>query len=149
MSLTIAEARERIIGGWKLISFTTTLSSPSGTTTTTHPMGSQPLGRILFSSDGWMSTIGNDPSKIIITSSPWITTLDAEIAEVARYMMSYWGAYTMFEEEGEVRLSTEVHVALDPSWVGTVQERRVEFREVAGRGCLVLKPVRHLPAPVS
>jgi hypothetical protein len=40
MASTVAEARERIIGGWNLLSFTTTLTSPSGTTTITHPMGS-------------------------------------------------------------------------------------------------------------
>jgi Lipocalin-like domain len=96
-----------------------------------------------------MSTIGNDPSKIIIPSSPWIIAPGEEIAEVARYLMSYWGAYKIFEEEGEVRLSTKVHVALDPSWLGTMQERKAEFRIEDGRQVLVLKPVKDLPAPVS
>jgi Lipocalin-like domain len=149
MTLTADEARERMIGGWKLLSFTTTLTSPSGLQTTKYNMGLTPLGRLLFTADGWISTIGNDSSKIISPSGPWIVALDAEIALVARHMLTYWGAYRVFVEGEDVRLETQVHVALDPSLVGTKQERRLEFRQEDGRELLVLWPVGDFIAPVS
>lgn len=73
---------------------------------------------------------------------------------MARYVLSYWGAYRVFvldkeEGEGEVRFETEVHFALDPSLIGTKQERRVEFRQEDGKELLVLRPVSDFPAPVS
>ena len=125
MTLTPSQARDRLIGAWKLLSFHTTLTTSSGTTTH-QPMGAAPLGRFVITADGWISTFGNDPSKMIVPSSPWITAPDAELALVTRCIMSYIGQYRIFVKEGEVRLSTDVHVSLDPSWVGTQQERRVE-----------------------
>jgi hypothetical protein len=149
MAITATEARERLVGAWTLLSFTTTVTSPTGTTTITHPMGSQPLGRLIFTSDGWISTFGNDPSKMLIPSTPWIVAQDEEIALVARNIMSYLGVFRIFIVDGEVRLETEVHVSLDPSWIGTKQERRVELKVEEGREMVVLRPVGKLPAPVS
>lgn len=148
MTLTASEARQRMIGGWTLLSFTTTLTSPTGVQTTTHNVGTAPLGRLLFTSDGWMSTIGNDPSALIPTSTPWVVASDAEIAAVARYVLAYFGQYRVDVVDGEVRLVINVHVALDPSTVGTKQERRAEFRDVQGRECLVLRPLGDFMAPV-
>jgi hypothetical protein len=154
MTLTAAEAKERMIGAWTLLSFNTTLTSPTGTQTTIQNFGPTPLGRLLFTSDGWISTSGNDPSKLIVPSVPWLVAPDQEIAAVARYVLSYWGAYRVFvldegEGEGEVRFETEVHFALDPSLIGTKQERKVEFRQEDGKELLVLRPVSDFPAPVS
>ncbi|KAE9367646.1 hypothetical protein N431DRAFT_486703 [Stipitochalara longipes BDJ] len=147
MTLTAPQAKERLLGAWQLLSFTTTLTTSSGATIR-QPMGDNPLGRLLFTPDGWISTFGNDSSNMIAPSGPWITATDAELALVARCMMSYIGKYKIFVVgDGEVRLSTEVHVSLDPSWVGTTQERKVELRVEEGRELVVLSPVEDLPAP--
>jgi len=148
MVLTASQAKDRLIGAWKLLSFHTTLITPSGTTTH-QPMGANALGRLLFTADGWMSTLGNDPSNMIVPTSPWITASDAELAVVARHVSSYIGQCQVFVKEGEVRLSTQVHVSLGPSWVGTQQERRVKLKMEEGRELVVLRPVEELPAPVS
>jgi hypothetical protein len=112
-------------------------------------MGAAPLGRLLITADGWISTFGNDPSNMIDPSTPWITASDAELALVARCIMSYIGRYQIFVKEEEVRLSTHVHVSVDPSWVGAQQERTVELKVEKARGLVVLRPVKDIPAPVS
>lgn len=74
---------------------------------------------------------------------------DEDIAFVARALTTYCGPYKVFSENGEVRLSTHVEIALDPSWLGTAQVRRVSLREEAGKQTMILKPIQFLQLPVS
>ncbi|KAN0095515.1 hypothetical protein V8E51_016226 [Hyaloscypha variabilis] len=50
-------------------------------------MSLTPLGSLLLTSSGWISTFGNNPSNMLIPSTLWITAPDAELALVARWMM--------------------------------------------------------------
>lgn len=47
------------------------------------------------------------------------------------------------------RLATDVHVSLDPGWVGTEQVRSVVLKEEDGKTIMVLRPVQPLLNPVS
>lgn len=91
MSLTPAEATERMIGASKMLSFEVISVDTSGAQTTTQRLGPTPLGRMIFNPDGYMSVLGTVPerTKRITSEVPWVIAADEDIAFVARYAMMY------------------------------------------------------------
>ena len=144
-------ARDQMVGTWKLISFDLVNDEASGSKPTAQPLGPLPLGRITFNSDGYMSATLTHPghTKPLPSKAPWTIAPDADLAFAARRMTTYCGPYEIFEKNGETRLSTDVEIALDPSWIGTAQVRRVSFRKEADKQIMVLRPVQSLQLPVS
>jgi hypothetical protein len=140
-----------MIGAWKMLSFEVISVGTSGAQTTTQRLGPTPLGRMIFNPDGYMSALGTVPehTKHITPEVPWVIAPDEDVAFVARYAMMYWGAFRIFKEDGGVRLATDVHVSLDPGWMGTEQVRSVELKEKDGKIIMVLRPVQPLLKPVS
>jgi hypothetical protein len=69
---------------------------------------------------------------------------DEDIVRVARSLTNYAGPYTLVEKEGEIWSECEVDIALDPSWIGSLQVRKVELGEREGKKVLVLRPVQVL-----
>lgn len=114
-------------------------------------MGNEPLGRIIFSQDGYMSALGNDPERMkrIDPKIPWTKAGDDVLAHVSRSLMGYWGNFRVVEQDGGLRLATVVQVSADPSWMGTEQVRKLKFKEEEGKELLVLSPVDELTTIVS
>jgi hypothetical protein len=106
---------------------------------------------MVFNPDGYMSVLGTVPerTKRITSEVPWVVAADEDVAFIARYAMMYWGAFRIFEEDGGLRLATDVHVSLDPGWMGTEQVRSVVLKEEDGKTIMVLRPVQPLLNPVS
>jgi Lipocalin-like domain len=142
MDAKLAAGKEQILGTWKLTSFDLVTDEAHGSKQIAQPLGPTPLGRVTFDSDGFMSCLLTHPDNAKPLKTPWQLASDEDISFVARTMTAYCGPYKVLVEEGEIRLSTEVEVALDPSWIGSAQVRRVTLRKEAGKGILVLKPVQ-------
>lgn len=140
MAINISAAKDRLVGLWNLVSVTTVSDEASGSKQLGHPFGPQPLGRILFTPEGYMSaTITNpDHGKFWKNDASWRTASDKDIASIARVMISYSGDCKIYYEDGILLASTDVVISLDPAWIGTEQVRRVSFEE---NGHLLLKPV--------
>ncbi|KAH6664642.1 Lipocalin-like domain-containing protein [Halenospora varia] len=151
MTSTLTTARDQILGAWKLLTFDLLIDNASGSQQTIQPMGPTPLGRALFSTEGYVSITGTDPERTTSydLAVPWVMAEEKDVAFVARATMSYWGSFRVFSEDGDLRLATQVHISLDPSWIGTEQVRRVSLREEDGKKILVLKPVQSIRLPVS
>jgi len=150
MSARAAAARDDILGAWRLISLDLFSDEESGSHLITQPLGPTPLGRAIFSPEGYVSFNLTDPDRtkpFIKKAVPWIVAEDEDIAFVSRPMIAYWGRFRVFEEEGDLRFGTQVEVALDPSWIGTEQVRRVSIREEDGKKILVLKPIEYVLLP--
>jgi hypothetical protein len=145
------DARNQIVGTWKLISVDLVSDEESGSKSIAQPLGSAPLGRIMFNSDSYMNATLTHPdhAKPFASQTPWGIAPDRELAFAARTMTTYCGPYKVYSEDGETRLSTDVEIALDPSWIGTAQVRRVSLRNTAGKQIMVLRPVQLLRLPVS
>ncbi|KAF4634560.1 hypothetical protein G7Y89_g3541 [Cudoniella acicularis] len=142
MDAKLAAGKEQILGTWKLTSFDLVTDEAHGSKQVGQPLGPTPLGRITFNSDGFMSCLLTHPDNTKPLGGPWQLASDEDISFVARTMAAYCGPYKVFSEEGEIRLSTDVEIALDPSWIGSPQVRRVTLRKEAGKGILVLRPVQ-------
>lgn len=139
----------QLIGIWKLKSFALHLASDATSQPIFHPLGTSPLGRIMFASDGYMScTLTNPDASGDWTSPTWIQASEQEIAGVARSMTTYCGPYRVHEENGKRLLSTDVEIALDPSWIGKPQVREWEVKQSSQKILLVLRPVQEFVLPV-
>lgn len=149
MDEKLATGKEQILGTWKLRSFNLVTDEAHGSQQVGQPLGPTPVGRITFNSDGFMSCLLTNPGNAKPLGSAWQSAPDEDISFVARTMTAYCGPYQVFFEDGEIRLSTDVEIALDPSWIGSLQVRRVTLRKEAGKGILVLRPVQSFQLAVS
>jgi hypothetical protein len=150
MTLTPTEAKDQLTGAWKLLSFDLVLGDGSGSQKTVQPAGPTPLGRLLFTSDGFMTGTVTDPElvKRVNPAKPWAASPDEDVAYVARRAVSYSGHFKVFAEDGGLKISTQVHVSTDISLIGTEQARRLELKEESGQRILTLRPVNPMPTPV-
>jgi Lipocalin-like domain len=110
--------RDRLVGCWRLVDFTVTVDEDGEVD---HPLGTHPLGTIMYTPDGYMSAQ-------LARSGPY-----EHDQEPDAYYIAYSGPFDVDEEDGTV--AHHVYVSVIPSWLGTTQFRRVEFGEA---GTLVL-----------
>lgn len=136
-----------LTGVWALKSFDLFLASAPNEGPIFQPLGDEPLGRILFTSENYMactltSRIASEP----IESATWQQANDNEVLNAARTFTTYSGPFKLYTNGKEDFLETQVEIALDPNWIGKPQVRRWE---VIGNNKLILKPVQEFSLPVS
>lgn len=89
------------------------------------------------------------PDRALPLDKSWRSrATDEEVARVTRAMSAYCGPYKVSRRDGDVILSTKAEISLEPSWIGTIQERKVGFGERDGEKTMILKPVEPLQLPV-
>lgn len=140
----------RLHGAWRLLSFDLHSASAPDAPALFQPLGESPLGRILFSSTGYMSCLLTSLNAATpIESTSWAGATDEEILNASRSMTTYCGPYTTFEEDGDQLLSTAVEIALDPNWIGKPQVRKWEYKKTGTKELLILRPIQNFSFPVS
>jgi hypothetical protein len=122
------EANHPIIGTWRLTRF---IEENLATGAVTHPLGPQPKAYVIYTGDGYVSTIftatdRHGPAKAQAT--------DEEAVALFRSMVAFAGRYAL---RGET-LIYYPEVSWNEAWNGTTQERRfivdgdcLEVRSVA------------------
>jgi hypothetical protein len=117
--------RERLVGCWRLAGFEVTAGKGDEID---RPLSGNPLGTILYTPDGYMS------AQLARRARPD----DEDDEEPDAYYIAYSGPYDVDEQAGTV--AHHVQVSVIPSWLGTTQIRRAQFREP---GTLVLSASEH------
>jgi Lipocalin-like domain len=117
--------RERLVGCWRLVEFRVTAAEGGEAD---HPLGDHPLGTILYTPDGYMSAQLARPGPYADSQEP-----DA-------YAIAYSGPFDVDEQARTV--AHHLQVSVIPSWLGTTQIRKVQFREP---GLLVLSTSEQSP----
>ena len=129
---------EDIIGSWLMVDRGTDGEEDQAQAQARY--GDDPQGFMIFAPDGWMNAIVCWGGRPGLTGNPaWHT--DAPEEERLRAFdtyLSYGGAWTVENDT----LTTKVHYALNPSWVGGEQVRGLELRD---DGKLVLTLTRAWP----
>jgi hypothetical protein len=104
--------RERLVGCWRLVEFSVTAADGGAAE---YPLGTSPLGTILYTPDGYMSAQLARPGPYADDQQP-----DA-------YAIAYSGPFDVDEQTRTV--AHHVQVSVIPSWLGTTQIRQVQFPE--------------------
>jgi Lipocalin-like domain len=106
--------RERLVGCWRLVGFSV-VAGEGGEADL--PLGGDPRGTILYTPDGYMSAQ-------LARSGPYEADQEPDA-----YYIAYSGPFDVDEQAETV--AHHVQVSVIPSWLGTTQVRRVQFREPA------------------
>jgi hypothetical protein len=115
---TTVKLRDAVLGTWELVSYTVE-DSPGGDTT--YPLGSHPVGLIMYTGDGYMSAQLMRPDRPAFDApEPSGGTQTQNAAAVGGYL-AYSGPFHVDEATGALR--HEVMVSLLPNWLGTTQVR--------------------------
>ncbi|KIM93598.1 hypothetical protein OIDMADRAFT_137539 [Oidiodendron maius Zn] len=144
------KSQAKLIGCWKLVKFQVFLGDGPDALPLSQPHGTETFGRIMFSKEGWMSAALTPPERAKpISTEDWSMASDEDVLWVARAFTAYMGPYRAYERNNELILECNVEIALDPSWIGSMQKRRVTFSEMDGKKYMTLKPTQFLVLPVS
>jgi len=113
--------RDRLVGAWKLVSC---VEEPVDGSAHSFPLGQNPVGIIMYTSDGYMSAQLMAANRVVFASGDWFDGT----ADEYRYQASTYIAYSgPFSAEEEKRILTHsMFVSLFPNWTGQVQTRVVE-----------------------
>ena len=114
-------ARRPFIGTWTLKTYTE--SSPSSSLV--QPFGPSPIGRLIYTKDGFVSAQLMRPDRRQLTGGTWDTNHSEDLAELAQGYIAYCGLYEVDKEAQQVT-HTPV-VALIPSLLGQAQLRKFKF----------------------
>ena len=117
--------RERLVGCWRLVAYRVTTAEGGEAD---RPLGTTPLGTILYTPDGYMAAQLARPGPYADDQQP------------NAYAYAYSGPYDVDEQAGTV--AHHVQVSVIPSWLGTTQIRQVQFPEP---GTLVLSTSEQSP----
>jgi Lipocalin-like domain len=133
----------KLAGVWTLISFDLMLNN----TSFMQPNGPDPLGKLVITSEGYLSVLITTPETAIPlpNGTKWTDGTDAELAALARPMVTYCGKYNTSYVGQQLVLTTHVDVSLNPAMIGTPQPRNVSFVEENGKNYMLLKPQGTVP----
>jgi hypothetical protein len=112
--------REQLIGSWRL-----TAADWRGADGRIRDLHGSPAGRLTYDTDGYMTaqTLSSDRQPYA-SANPMEATAE-ELAQGCASLVSYYGTYEVDEAARIVRHSVEM--AALPNWIGSIQERHVEF----------------------
>jgi len=109
---------EKFIGTWKLISFEMRSDDQ-----VTYPLGKDPVGYLIYSSEGYMSAALMASNRRRFSSMDLMKATTEELVAAAGTYIAYCGKYEVTKD----KVTHLVEVSLFPNWVGEKQERFYEF----------------------
>ena len=118
-SPTLAQA---LVGAWLLESY---VETDVETGEVRHPLGTSPLGIILYTPDGHMSAQLQARDRAPFADNDMYGGTPDEHVAAGRTYIAYSGRFTV--DEATRTLSHEVAVSLFPNWRGQVQVRVAEL----------------------
>jgi len=116
----------KFIGTWKLKSFEVKRADGSFV----YPSGKNPLGYIMYNTDGYMSVFIVDENRgkfnvdVVPTKDFYKTIDDSKKALAFESFFSYCGHY---EVKNDALIVHHLELCSIPDWVGTAQERIYKF----------------------
>lgn len=115
---------KKIVGTWTLVEL---IEVPVNGGETTHPMGENPKGLIIYSSDGYMSAQIMNAQRKDFHQEHWTNATPEEYAQESSTYLAYSGPFKTDDEKQIV--SHTMYVSLFPNWTGQTQNRIVLFKD--------------------
>jgi hypothetical protein len=115
------DAASQLVGAWTLLSWQVFSTHPD---TITEPYGSDPVGLLQYTADGWMSAAIGNRERALLTAGASPRRMAPELlADAYRSYFHYAGRWRI---EGDCVIHS-VELSLNPNMVGTEQVRQMEF----------------------
>ncbi len=113
--------QDSIVGTWRIVS--TEVRSEDGQVT--YPDGRNPQGYLIYSDDGYFSITIMKSDRSRYDSDDFRGGTTEEMAKAAETYVAYCGRYSL----GQGSVTHHIDASLFPNWVGTDQQRFIEFNE--------------------
>ncbi len=110
-----------LVGTWRLVSFESRTASGE----IHRPLGSAPVGQLVYDASGHMSVQLMDPNRRPFESGDFTRGSDAELRAAVGGYVAYYGTYSLDPLRGVV--THHVLGALFPNWVGRDQVRCIRI----------------------
>ena len=141
--------KSHIVGVWKLISYDIFDSDGPDKKLIGKPHGDNPEGRAVITPGAFLSGHLMTPDRIQ-TATQISTASDEEAAYIARGISMYCGNFKFCEGgNNELWWETKVKIASDPSRIGGLQVRKLQYFEEEGKSFMLLTPKQDMPYGVS
>ena len=129
----LAQSTSPLVGTWNLVSYRVAKSDG----TTTVPMGTDPVGRLIYDARGGMfvEIMRKERPRSMAAIPPQLTP-DEKKSAFDGYI-AYFGTYTLDETEHTV--THRVEASLFQNWVGTDQKRAYS---ITGEGLMLTDNVK-------
>src|ERR687886_532306 len=111
----------RLVGTWRLTSW----ENQDDTGQITFPVGRDPRGYIIYTSDGYVSVQIMTAQRQRFAADDLLQSSTDEKARAAETFIAYGGRYELTSDT----VIHHVELSLFPNWVGTRQVRRIELSE--------------------
>ena len=112
-------ARDALVGAWRLVSWETRAVDGQ----VTHPMGTDPIGYVLYTADGRFSIAISRRDRAGFAAGDVLGGTTEEKARAVEGFVAYAGRYSFHGD----RVIHHVELSLFPNWVGSDQERWMEL----------------------
>ena len=120
-----------IVGTWNLVSFSVVKQDGGGPSTKKkYPFGSDAVGRIIYSTDGYMNatlSYKKRSSFSVVLEQSHLASLEEKEMAFDTYM-NYTGTYLLFPKSQQNGIiEHHVDMAFNPSMIGSIQKRRYQI----------------------
>ena len=112
-------AGDALVGAWRLVSW----ENQADDGRVTHPMGTDAIGSLLYTADGRFSVTISRPGRAGFAAGDLLSGTTEEQARAVEGFVAYAGRYSFHGD----RVIHHVELSLFPNWVGSDQQRWVEF----------------------
>ncbi len=113
--------RDQLVGNWTLVSW----EQIADNVVQARPFGRAPIGRHIFTADGYFCAIAMSPDRPRFASADVLSATPEEKSAAFGAFISYCGRYETIESEGTLLLHPDV--SWFPNWTGTTLQRSVEI----------------------
>jgi len=113
--------RDQLVGSWTLVSWDQAVDGVSQP----GPFGRAPIGRQIFTADGYFCTSGMAPGRPGFASPDVLSATVEEQSAAFGTFISYCGRYETIEREALLLLRPDV--SWFPNWTGATLRRTVEI----------------------
>ena len=119
--MSSSDLARRLVGTWWLRAY----EAQDAAGTVRHPLGQDPIGCLVYSSDGCVSVQIARPNRARFPTGDVSSASVAQLAAAADGYLAYAGTYNVDEEA--MTVTHHVRVSLVPNWIGTSQRREVDM----------------------
>lgn len=142
MSASSSVFKSKLIGSWKLVSYTATAVNDASDII--HPLGEGCRGRAIYSHDGYISA-HIQSNNVKPYSSGRYTANAEELADAAKKTLTYTGSFRLVSDDSDpehkATVYYDVEASIPTTWVGTTEVRELEIEDGPdGESYLYLRP---------
>ncbi|WP_437919801.1 lipocalin-like domain-containing protein [Sphingobacterium sp. LRF_L2] len=114
--------KNELVGTWKLLSY---IEVPIAGDDSLFPMGKNPFGILIYSSEGFMSVQIAKENRLSYSSNDKLLATQEEMVSSLQGYMAFCGKYKV--DSNNAVVTYMIKSSLFPNWKNQIQRRKIDF----------------------